>query len=150
MNEIEISILVHPHGEGLPLPNYQTAGSSGFDLLAACDQDVILNPGERKLIPTGISFSLPLGCEAQIRPRSGLAAKYGITLLNTPGTIDSDYRGEIKGIMINLGQEAFTIQRGMRIAQAVLAEVVKAKLVVADNLDVTHRGSGGFGHTGTH
>lgn len=132
------------------MPDYQTSGSSGFDLLAACDQDVVLNPGERKLIPTGISFSLPSGYEAQIRPRSGLAVKHGITLLNTPGTIDSDYRGEIKVIMINLGQEAFAIQRGMRIAQAVIAEVVKAKLVVADNLDVTHRGSGGFGHTGTH
>ena len=150
MNEIEISILIQPHGEGLPLPNYQTAGSSGFDLLAACDQDVVLKPGERTLIPTGISLSLPSGCEAQIRPRSGLAAKHGITLLNTPGTIDSDYRGEIKVIVINHGQESFTIQRGMRIAQAVLAEVVKAKLIVADNLDVTHRGSGGFGHTGTH
>ena len=148
MSEIDVSILVHPHGEGLPLPDYQTAGSSGFDLLAACESEMILNPGERTLVPTGISFSLPLGHEAQIRPRSGLAAKHGITLLNTPGTIDSDYRGEIKVIVINLGQEPFVIKRGMRIAQAVIAQVVKARLLAADNLDATHRGSGGFGHTG--
>lgn len=132
------------------MPSYQTAGASGFDLLAACDQDMILNPGERTLVPTGISFSLPEGYEAQIRPRSGLAIKNGVTLLNTPGTIDSDYRGEIKVIMVNLSQEPFVIKRGMRIAQAILAEVVKAKLVVVDNLDATHRGSGGFGHTGIH
>lgn len=150
MAEIELPILVHPHGEGLPLPSYQTAGSSGFDLLAAVDQDFILKPGERALIPTGLSFSLPEGYEAQIRPRSGLALKHGVTMLNTPGTIDSDYRGEIKLIVINLGQETFTITRGMRLAQAVIAAVVKAKLIVADNLDVTHRGSGGFGHTGIH
>ena len=148
MSQIDVPILIHPHGEGLPLPSYQTAGSSGFDLLAACDNEVILNPGERNLIPTGISFSLPHGYEAQIRPRSGLAIKHGVTLLNTPGTIDSDYRGEIKIIMINLGQESFAIKRGMRIAQAIIAEIVKAKLVVADNLEATHRGSGGFGHTG--
>ena len=150
MNQINISIQVHPHGEGLPLPSYQTAGSSGFDLLAACENEMVLNPGERTLVPTGISFSLPQGYEAQIRPRSGLAIKNGITLPNTPGTIDSDYRGEIKVILMNLGQESFVIKRGMRIAQAVIAEVVKAKLVVADNLDATFRGSGGFGHTGTH
>lgn len=148
MTALQLPILIHPHGEGLPLPSYQTAGSSGFDLLAACEDEVILNPGERNLIPTGISFSLPHGYEVQIRPRSGLAIKHGVTLLNTPGTIDSDYRGEIKIIMINLGHEPFAIKRGMRIAQAVIAEVIKAKLVVADNLDATHRGSGGFGHTG--
>ena len=100
------------------------------------------------MIPTGISISLPLGTEAQIRPRSGLALKHGITLLNSPGTIDSDYRGEIKVILVNLSKETFVITRGMRIAQAIIAEVVKAKLVPADNLDVTHRGAGGFGHTG--
>lgn len=150
MGEIEVQIQVLPHGEGLPLPSYQTPGSSGFDLLAAVDKDLILKPGERTLIPTGISFSLPQGYEAQIRPRSGLAIKHGITMLNTPGTIDSDYRGEIKLIAINLGQESFTVTRGMRMAQAIIAEVVKAKLIVADNLDVTSRGSGGFGHTGTH
>lgn len=148
VKEIEVQVKVHPHAEGLQLPGYQTAGSSGFDLLAACDGDIILKPLERALVPTGISFSIPLGTEIQIRPRSGLAIKHGITLPNTPGTIDSDYRGEVKVILMNLGQESFVIQRGMRIAQAVIAEVVKAKLVIADNLDATHRGSGGFGHTG--
>lgn len=150
MNEIEVPILIHPHAEGLPLPAYQTAGSSGFDLLAAVDQEIVLKPGHRALIPTGVSFSLPMGYEAQIRPRSGLAVKHGVTMLNTPGTIDSDYRGEIKVIAVNLGQEDFTVTRGMRIAQAVIASVVKAKLVPADKLEATHRGSGGFGHTGTH
>ena len=148
MNEIEVLIKTLPHFEGLSLPEYQTAGASGFDLLAACDEPVVIRPGHRMLIPTGISLSLPSGTEAQIRPRSGLAVKHGITLLNTPGTIDSDYRGEIKVIMINLGQEDFVVTRGMRIAQAVIAHVVKAKLLLADNLDATHRGSGGFGHTG--
>ncbi len=150
VNEVEIPIVLHPHAEGLPLPSYQTVGSSGFDLLAAVDQSFLLKPGQRALVPTGLSFSLPLGTEAQIRPRSGLAAKHGVTLLNTPGTIDSDYRGEIKVIMINLGQEDFEVTRGMRIAQAVIAQVVKAKLVPADKLEPTHRGIGGFGHTGTH
>lgn len=150
MEGIDLPILIHPHAEGLPLPHYQTEGSSGFDLLAAVDQGVILKPGQRALIPTGISFSLPLGFEAQVRPRSGLAIKNGIGLLNSPGTIDSDYRGEIKVILVNLGQEDFTITRGMRIAQAVIAQVVKAKLYPADNLDATTRGGGGFGHTGTH
>lgn len=110
----------------------------------------MLASGERALIPTGISISLPLGTEAQVRPRSGLADRYGVTLLNTPGTIDSDYRGQIKVILINLGQEPFTVTRGMRIAQVVVAQVIKARLSVADNLDATLRGSGGFGHTGTH
>lgn len=143
-----IQIKVHPHGEGLPLPHYQTAGSSGFDLYAACDNPITLKPGERLLIPTGLSVAMPHGVEMQIRPRSGLAVKHGITMLNTPGTIDSDYRGEIKVIVINLGQEPFVIERGMRIAQAVIAEVIKARLVLADNLEDTTRGSGGFGHTG--
>ena len=148
MKEIDISVKVLPHYEGLTLPNYQTLGSSGFDFLAACDPDITLKPGERFLVPTGLSFSLPLGTELQVRPRSGLAVKHGVTMVNTPGTIDSDYRGEVKVIMINLGQENFTITRGMRIAQAVLAEVVKARFNVADNLDATLRVAGGFGHTG--
>ena len=148
MSPIDLEVKTHPHFDGLSLPNYQTPGSSGIDLIAACDQEVILQPGQRALIPTGISISLPLGFEAQIRPRSGLALKHGITLLNTPGTIDSDYRGEIKVIMINLSQESFKIERGMRIAQMVIAEVIKVNLVTVDNLDATHRGSGGFGHTG--
>ncbi len=150
MKEVEIQVKTLDHFEGLSLPEYKTPGSSGFDVLAACQEDVILMPGERKLIPTGISLSMPLGVEAQIRPRSGLAVKHGITMLNTPGTIDSDYRGEIKVIAINLGQETFSVTRGMRIAQVVIAEVVKANLLLADTLDATHRGSGGFGHTGTH
>ena len=148
MNEIDLPFKVHAHADGLDLPAYQTAGSSGFDLLAACDESVTIFPGERALIPTGISFSLPEGYEAQIRPRSGLAWKHGVTLLNTPGTIDADYRGEIKVILINLGKENFVVQRGMRIAQAVIAEVIKARLTSTDNLDATLRGSGGFGHTG--
>lgn len=148
MSPIEIQIKTFPHLEGLSLPNYMTDGASGFDLLAACSENLVLAPGQRILVPTGISVALPQGTEAQIRPRSGLAIKHGITLLNTPGTIDCDYRGEIQVIVINLGQENFVIQRGMRIAQMVIAEVVKARLVTVDNLDVTRRGSGGFGHTG--
>lgn len=150
MKRFEIPIKIWPHFEGLPHPQYQTEGSSGLDLLAACESPVVLNPGERALIPAGISIALPPGAEAQVRPRSGLALKHGVTLLNTPGTIDSDYRGEIKVIMINLGQEPFTVERGMRIAQLVIAEVVKADWVEADNLDVTRRSAGGFGHTGIH
>ncbi|MSR77538.1 MAG: dUTP diphosphatase [Candidatus Omnitrophica bacterium] len=146
---MEIPIKRLTHAEGLDLPKYQTEGSSGFDLLAACGgEDVVLQPGERKLIPTGISIALPPGYEAQIRPRSGLAIKHGVTLLNTPGTIDSDYRGEIQVIVINLGQEPFKVTRGMRIAQCVIATIIKASLISADNLDATLRGSGGFGHTG--
>ncbi len=148
MKEIQLQIKTLAHFEGLPLPQYQTEGASGIDLLAACQTPVTLSPGDRVLIPTGIILSLPPGFEAQIRPRSGLAIKHGITLLNTPGTIDSDYRGEIQIILINHAKESFTVTRGMRIAQMVLAEVVKAKLEAVDNLDGTRRGSGGFGHTG--
>jgi len=148
LKTLDVQVKTWPHFEGLTLPEYKTQGSSGFDLLAACDEDIVLKPGARFLVPTGISISMPLGVEAQVRPRSGLAVNHGITLLNTPGTIDSDYRGEIKVIVINLGQDDFVITRGMRIAQVVIAEVVKANLLVADNLDSTVRGSGGFGHTG--
>lgn len=148
MTEIKIEIKTLPHFEGLPLPQYQTHGASGIDLLAACREPVALHPGDRALVPTGIVISLPENLEAQIRPRSGLAIKHGITLLNTPGTIDSDYRGEIQIILINHAKETFTVTRGMRIAQMVLAEVVKAKLEAVDNLDGTRRGAGGFGHTG--
>ena len=148
MNEINIEVKILPHFEGLPLPQYQTEGASGIDLLAACQEPMTLHPGERALVPTGILIALPKHLEAQIRPRSGLAIKHGITLLNTPGTIDSDYRGEIQVILINHAKEAFTVTRGMRIAQMIIAEVVKAKLEVVDNLNGTRRGAGGFGHTG--
>lgn len=148
MNEIKIEVKTLPHFDGLPLPQHQTEGASGIDLLAACQEPITIQPGDRVLVPTGIVISLPQGLEAQIRPRSGLAIKHGITLLNTPGTIDSDYRGEVQIILINHAKEAFTVTRGMRIAQMVLAEVVKAKLEAVDNLDGTRRGAGGFGHTG--
>lgn len=146
--QLTVLIKTLPHFEGLSLPQYMTEGASGIDLLAACRGSMELHPGDRALIPTGIIIALPRNLEAQIRPRSGLAIKHGITLLNTPGTIDSDYRGEIQVIVINHGKESFTITRGMRIAQMVLAQVVKARLEVVDNLNGTQRGAGGFGHTG--
>lgn len=146
--QLTIQVKALQHFEGLSLPQYMTAGASGIDLLAACQESVVLQPHERALIPTGIIIALPEDFEAQIRPRSGLAIKHGITLLNTPGTIDSDYRGEIKVIMINLGNEPFVVTRGMRIAQMVLSRVVKARLEIVDNLNETRRGDGGFGHTG--
>jgi len=145
---IQIAVKTLPHFEGLELPKYQTEGSAGLDLCAACHEDIVILSGERKLVPTGICISLPPGYEAQIRPRSGLALKNGITLPNSPGTIDSDYRGEIQVILLNLGQESFTVKRTMRIAQMIVAPVVKAKLVLADNLEATVRAAGGFGHTG--
>ncbi len=145
---IKIQVKTLPHFEGLPLPEYQTEEASGIDLVAACREPVTIQPGDRVLVPTGIIISLPPKLEAQIRPRSGLAIKHGITLLNTPGTIDSDYRGEIQIILINHGKDSFTVTRGMRIAQMIFAEVVKAKLEAVDNLDETRRGAGGFGHTG--
>lgn len=144
----QILIKCWPHHEGLALPSYSTAGSSGMDLIAAVGEEVTLLPGKRILIPTGVSISLPTGFEAQIRPRSGLALKHGITLLNTPGTIDSDYRGEIRIIMINLGEEAFVIKRGLRIAQMIISQYVTADFKIVDELDVTLRNHGGFGHTG--
>lgn len=148
MDHLKVQIKTLPHFDGLDLPRYMTEGASGIDLLAACEDPVVLKPGDRALIPTGVIISLPSLTEAQIRPRSGLAIKHGITLLNTPGTIDADYRGEIQIILINLGKEVFTVARGMRIAQMVIARVVKAELEIVDNLDETHRGAGGFGHTG--
>ena len=144
----QILIKCLPHHEGLDLPAYSTQGSSGMDLIAAISEDVTLLPSKRILIPTGISISLPKGLEAQIRPRSGLALKHGITLLNTPGTIDSDYRGEIQIIMINLGDDAFVIKRGLRIAQMIISQYVTASFKVVEELDVTLRNEGGFGHTG--
>ncbi|MDR3494277.1 MAG: dUTP diphosphatase [Ancalomicrobiaceae bacterium] len=139
-----------PHAAGLAGPRYQTEGSAGLDLLAAvpADQPVVLAPGARGLIPTGLILELPPATEGQVRPRSGLAAKHGVTVLNSPGTIDSDYRGEVKVILINLGQEPFTIERGERIAQLVIAPVERAGLVAVETVGASERGSGGFGSTG--
>lgn len=130
------------------LPQYQTCGASGMDLHAAVPEPALLQPGEFRLIPCGIAVSIPVGYEAQIRPRSGLAAKYGITILNSPGTIDSDYRGEICVILINLGKEAFTINPHDRIAQMIFSPVVSGEFIVTQELDESDRSSGGFGHTG--
>jgi dUTP pyrophosphatase len=135
------------HGQDLPLPAYETAGAAGMDLRAA--EAFVLQPGERALVPTGLAIALPQGFEAQVRPRSGLAVKAGITVLNAPGTIDWDYRGEIKVPLINLGQAAFTVARGDRIAQMVVAPVARAVLMLAETLDQTVRGAGGFGSSGT-
>ncbi len=146
MPDIRIQRL--PHGHGLPLPAYATPGAAAFDLLAAVDETVDIPPGGRALIPTGLRMALPAGHELQVRPRSGLALKHGITLANAPGTIDEDYRGEIGVILLNTGDAAFTVERGMRIAQAVLAPVTHATLIEAVDLDDTTRGSGGFGSTG--
>jgi dUTP pyrophosphatase len=149
MSEISISIRRLPHGADLALPAYATALSAGMDLLAAVAEPVSLEPGQRKLIPTGIAIALPAGYEAQIRPRSGLALKNGISLVNSPGTIDADYRGEIGVIVINHGDQPFTVERGTRIAQMVIARHERAVWTEVDNLDETARGSGGFGSTGT-
>ncbi len=139
-----------PHAEGLPAPAYETPGAAGMDLRAAVPEDapITLRPGARAMIPTGLSFAVPPGFEAQVRPRSGLAAKSGVTCLNTPGTIDSDYRGEVKVILINLGEDDFIIRRSDRIAQLVIAPVVQAAWDEVDDLDETARGAGGFGSTG--
>lgn len=147
---MSIPILVHrlPHAEGLPLPSYATAGAAGMDLFAAVQNPVTVEPGGRILVPTGLTIALPAGYELQVRPRSGLALRYGITLPNTPGTIDEDYRGEIGVIILNTGSEAFVIERGARIAQAVLAPVSRAVWQEVGCLDVTTRGAGGFGSTG--
>jgi dUTP pyrophosphatase len=132
----------------LPMPHYATEQSAGLDLSAAIENEIVLKPGETKIIPTGIAIALPAGIEAQIRPRSGLAAKHSITVLNSPGTIDADYRGEIKAILINHSNEDFTITRGMRIAQMVIAKYEHVKFDEAESLDETQRGAGGFGSTG--
>lgn len=139
-----------PHFEGLALPAYETADAAGMDLRAAVPEaePLTLKPGERAMVPTGLTIALPPRHEAQVRPRSGLAAKHGVTCLNTPGTIDADYRGEVKVILINLGQEPFVIKRGERIAQMVIAPVTRAELTVVATLDETARGAGGFGSTG--
>jgi len=145
---IDIQVVRLPHGRDLPLPSYQSAHAAGLDLLAAVEAAVTLKPGERSLIPTGIAIALPEGFEAQVRPRSGLAARHGITLLNTPGTIDADYRGEIQVLLINLGAEPVVIERGMRIAQMVVAPVSRAQWHEVVTLPDSDRGAGGFGSTG--
>jgi dUTP pyrophosphatase len=147
---LKIPIQVLPHARELPPPAYATQGAAGMDLVAAVDADVELQPGARALVPTGIAVELPEGVEAQVRPRSGLAAKNGITVLNAPGTIDSDYRGEVKVILINLGQEPFRVTRGMRIAQMVVARHERVELVESKALTETTRGAGGYGSTGLH
>jgi dUTP pyrophosphatase len=148
VESIEIEIVRLPHGRDLALPDYATAAAAGADLLAAIEQDIELAPLERRIVPTGISLSLPVGFEAQVRPRSGLAAKHGITVANAPGTIDADYRGEVGVILINLGREPFRITRGMRIAQLVIARHARAVWREVSELDRTARGAGGFGSTG--
>lgn len=147
---MSIPVLVRrlPHAEGLPLPAYATAGAAGMDLLAAVQAPVEIGPGARALIPTGLTIALPPGYELQIRPRSGLALKHGITLPNAPGTIDEDYRGEIAVIVLNAGHETFVVERGTRIAQAVLAPVSRAVWSEVESLDTTARNTGGFGSTG--
>lgn len=147
-NDVPVRVKRLPHGEGLDLPRYATDGAAGMDVLAA--EDVTLPPGGRHAVATGLALAIPDGYEIQVRPRSGLALKHGISLPNTPGTIDSDYRGELKIIMINLGEAAFAISRGDRIAQLVLAPVVRAAWNEVADLDDTARGAGGFGSTGGH
>ena len=150
MTTPNIPVVQLAHAHGLPLPAYETVGAAGMDLRAAVEDDapIVLKPGARVMAPTGLAFAVPPGFEAQVRPRSGLAAKAGVTCLNTPGTIDSDYRGEVKVILINLGEEDFTIRRGDRIAQLVIAPVTQASWGLVASLDETTRGAGGFGSTG--
>ena len=145
---LKVPIQVLPHGEGLELPSYATALSAGVDLRAAVQEPLALAPGQRALVPTGLCMALPAGYEAQIRPRSGLAVKHGLSCLNSPGTIDADYRGEVKVLLINFGQEIFNIVRGERIAQMVVAPVVQVAFEQSAALDETQRGAGGFGHSG--
>lgn len=145
---IPLPVEVLPHARGLPLPSYATAGSAGLDLCAALTDPVTLAPWERRLVPTGLRIAVPPGYEAQLRPRSGLALKHGITLPNAPATIDSDYRGELQVILVNLSPEPFTVERGMRIAQLLVAPVTRVAFTEVAALDATARGAGGFGHTG--
>lgn len=147
---ITVEVQCLPHAEGLPLPAYQSAHAAGLDLLAAVpeSQPLTMQPGQRALVPTGLMIAVPPGHEAQVRPRSGLAFKHGVTVLNSPGTVDADYRGEVSVLLINHGDAPFTIRRGERIAQLVIAAVTQANLVVVPSLSSTDRGSGGFGSTG--
>ncbi|HEY6027359.1 MAG TPA: dUTP diphosphatase [Pseudolabrys sp.] len=151
MSDADVRILQLPHGADLPLPSYQSAHAAGLDLLAAVPDGapLTLAPGARALVPTGLAIALPPDCEAQVRPRSGLAVKHGLTVLNAPGTIDADYRGEVQVLLINLGDKPVVIARGMRIAQMIVARVVRARLAAVASLDITQRGAGGFGSTGS-
>lgn len=151
MKAVEVQLQRLPHSDGLPLPHYQSELAAGLDLVAAVASDapIVIAPGERALIPTGIAIALPAGFEGQVRPRSGLALKHGVTVLNSPGTIDADYRGEIQIILVNLGRESFTVERGARVAQLVVAATMQASICVVATLDETTRGVGGFGSTGT-
>lgn len=143
-----VSLQVLPHGADLPLPSYATPGAAGLDLAAAVPRAVVIQPGMVEAIPTGLAIALPEGSEAQVRPRSGLAAKHGITVLNAPGTVDADYRGEIAVLLINHGRQAFVVERGMRIAQLVIAPVLQVQLTQVSALPDTQRGAAGFGSTG--
>jgi dUTP pyrophosphatase len=145
---VRVAITRLPHNADLPLPSYETSQAAGMDLPAAVEADLVIEPGRRAMVPTGLAIALPAGYEAQVRPRSGLAAKNGVTVLNSPGTVDADYRGEVKVILINLGDAPFTITRGMRIAQMVIAPVTQAAMVEVAALPETARGAGGFGSTG--
>ena len=148
--QVDVKVMRLPHAADLPLPVYQSALAAGLDLVAAvpADKPVTLAPGQRAMIPTGLAIALPAGTEAQVRPRSGLAAKNGISVLNTPGTVDADYRGEIQVILVNFGTESFRVDRGLRIAQLVIVPVLRAKLTEVKSLNETVRGAGGFGSTG--
>lgn len=150
MSQINIKLQALPHFEGLEIPKYESIGAAGLDIRAAinADQPITLKPGERMLIPSGLKMEIPLGYEVQVRPRSGLAFKHGITLVNAPGTIDSDYRGEVSTLLINLGQQNFIINRGERVAQWVVAPVVQTSFTMVDALSDTARGTGGYGSTG--
>jgi dUTP pyrophosphatase len=150
MKRVGVKVVLLPHGEGLPLPAYQSADAAGLDLMAAvpANAPVTIASGARAQIPTGLAIALPRGTEGQVRPRSGLAARHGVTVLNTPGTVDSDYRGEIHVILVNFGGESFVVERGQRIAQLVVAPVLHAQLSSAKTLAKTKRGTGGFGSTG--
>jgi len=143
-----VKVLIKKLSKDIKFPNYKTRGSSGLDLIANLDSDLLINVGEKNLIPTGIAVAIPQGYEIQIRPRSGLASRNGITVLNTPGTIDADYRGEIKVILINLGKEAYKVTKGQRVAQMVLCPVIRAEFEEVTELPSTERGEGGFGSTG--
>jgi dUTP pyrophosphatase len=150
MTEVEVRVTRLPHGADLPLPSYQSAAAAGLDLIAAvaADAPLVIPSGRWAAVPTGLALELAPGTEGQVRPRSGLAAQHGVTVLNAPGTIDADYRGEVKVLLVNLGPEPFTVTRGMRIAQLVIARVARARLVESAELVATTRGAGGFGSTG--